>query len=278
MPAGAFAFLVFAAAAAEEAQGSASLRLVRGRLPVVSVLIDDRGPFDFLLDTGSTATVVATDLARSLGASAGRTIPIATTLGTRELRRAELRSMSLAGWKRGPLSVLVSDLSEVRRVDSSLQGILGLDFLSHFDFLIDYRERTVHMGRAMSDVPDRVTFRREAGRILVPVETSSSSPALWLVLDTGADGLVLSGTSGLAVEHNTRRLVRIDSAGGSAILRTGSVPRLRAGSVVLDRVPVAILREARARFGSAAGLLPGRLFRRLYVSNSGGYVVFEPDT
>jgi hypothetical protein len=125
--------------------------------------------------------------------------------------------------------------------------------------------------------PDRVTFRREAGRILVPVETSPSSPALWLVLDTGADGLVLSGAAGLAVERNTRRLARIDSAGGSAILRTGALRRLRAGSVILDRVPVTLL-PAGTRLGSASGLLPGTLFRRLFVSVSGGYVVFEPDT
>jgi predicted aspartyl protease len=278
VPAGAVAFLVLAAAAAGEPQGSASLRLVRGRFPVVSVLIDDRGPFDFLLDTGSTATVVSTDLAASLRASIGRTVPVATTLGMRELRRTEIGSISLAGRKSGPLSVLVSDLREIRELDSSLEGILGLDFLSHVDFLIDYRERTLEVGRAVGAVlPHRVSFRREAGRILVPVETSASSPALWLVLDTGADGLVLSRASGVAVERNSRRLVRVDSASGSAILRTGALPRLRAGSVVLDRVPVAFL-EGRTRLGSASGLLPGRLFRRLFVSVRGGYVVFEPDT
>jgi predicted aspartyl protease len=279
MRAFAISILALAAAAAVESRESVSLRLVRGRLPVVSVRIDDQGPFDFLLDTGSSATVLGAELAASLRAEIGRIAPVATTLGPRGFRRAEIRSISLGGLRRGPLSVLVSDLREVRRLDSSLQGVLGLDFLAHFDFLIDYRNRRLEMSEAMSAVPrGGVSFRREAGRILVPVETGSSSAVLWLVLDTGADGLVLTGTSGVAVERDARRLARIDSAGGSAILRTGALPRLRAGSVTLARVPVTLIGESRAHFGSASGLLPGRLFRRLFVSPSGGYVVFEPDT
>jgi hypothetical protein len=278
MRVGAIPVIAFALAGAAQGQERVPIRLVRGRLPVVSVRVDARGPYDFLLDTGSTATVVRSDLARTLQAEIGRIAAVGTTLGPRGLPRAEIRSIVLGGTARGPLSVLVSELAEFRRLDSGIHGILGLDFLSSFDFLIDYEKRTVQVNQGMrAENGKGVAFRRESGRILVPVEPGSSDRVLWLVLDTGADSLILSGASGLAVERDPRRIARIDSAGGSAILRTGALRLLRAGSVVLDRVPVSILRENGAGLGSAGGLLPGRLFRRLLVSPSGGYVVFEPD-
>jgi len=262
--------MLFVAAGAE-----VPLRMVRGRLPVVEVRLEDRGPFEFLLDTGSTATVVRSDLATSLGIGKGRVAAVGTPLGGRALPRGEVLSLSVGGLHYGPLPALVSNLEEVSRIDRGIQGILGLDWLGSFDFLIDYEKRRLAIYETgPGDVhPESVRYRLERGRILVPI----GRKPVWLILDSGAEGLVLSEGSGLAIERSARELTRITTVAGSGLLRTGRLPRLRAGSVVLENVPVTILESSAAMLGGASGLLPGRFFRRLYVSPRRGYVVFEPD-
>src|SRR5262249_52352259 len=49
-------------------------RTLRGYLMVVGVMIDDRGPFDFLVDTGTNTTLLDPRLARELGLQARDTL------------------------------------------------------------------------------------------------------------------------------------------------------------------------------------------------------------
>lgn len=264
---------VFVSLLVVAAGGQVPLRMVRGKLPVVEVRIGGRGPFDFLLDTGSKATIVRADVASVLEVPAGRVAAVGTPAGGRGLRRAEIPSLSVGEWEGGPLSGLVSDLEDVRLVDRGIHGILGLDWLLSFDFLIDYERRRLEIHESAPAVhPGRVRYRLDHGRILVPIDRKP----VWLVLDTGAEGLALAEGSGIAIERSARDVTRIFSLGGGALVRSGRVRRLQAGSVVLENLPVTILPRSASVLDGASGLLPGRLFRRLYVSHHQGYVLFDP--
>jgi predicted aspartyl protease len=254
------------------------LRLVRGRLPVVSVRVEGRGPFDFLLDTGTTATVLRSDLAESLEIPIVAAAPVGTAGGDRVLLRAARTTVSLGSVRRA-VAPLVSRLETLVRVDEGIRGILGLDWLSSCNYLLDYEGRRLVLDdRDEGEGPrePRVPFRLDRRRILVPVHPHRpAEDAVWLVLDTGAEGVVLTERSGFAVERNPRAPLKLSSAGGTRIARTGSVRRLHAGAVLLRDVPVTLLPDA-SELGGAEGLLPGRLFRRLYVNHREGYVVFDP--
>lgn len=52
---------------AANVHSSVPLRTVRGYLAVVSVSINNRGPFDFLLDTGTNTTLLDVKLVEELG-------------------------------------------------------------------------------------------------------------------------------------------------------------------------------------------------------------------
>ena len=59
--------LAAAMAAPGPAEATVPLSVVTGRLLVVPVRLDDAGPFEFLLDTGTNTTIVDSSLAERLG-------------------------------------------------------------------------------------------------------------------------------------------------------------------------------------------------------------------
>jgi hypothetical protein len=61
---------------------------------------------------------------------------------------------------------------------------------------------------------------------------------------------------------------------GTEHLRTGTVRTVRVGGVTLRDVPAAVARAPDIDVGD--GLLPTRLFERVHVSNSLGYVILTP--
>ena len=63
------------------AEGGARLRLLAGGLPVVGVYLDGDGPFDFLLDTGTSTTVVTPELAARLGLRPSDSVILITVAG-----------------------------------------------------------------------------------------------------------------------------------------------------------------------------------------------------
>lgn len=114
-----------------------------GSLPVIGVLVNGRGPFDFIVDTGASHLVVDQDLATELelpggdgnlpGTGAGGAIsPARTTL--RELRVGDL---ALHDAEAG-----VMDLASVSRTaELAISGILGYPFFAGHTVTIDYRRQ-----------------------------------------------------------------------------------------------------------------------------------------
>jgi hypothetical protein len=241
-----------------------------GQLPIVTMEVDGRGTYELLLDTGTTGTVLTPSVVEALGLKRLPPVVVNTPTGPLTLGRAELQSLELGELIRGPMPVLVSELPALRRRDRNIQGVLGLDWLSSFHYLIDYDSRTLHIGTitdiiAVTGTP--VAYRNDASLILLPGERD-----FWLALDTAAEGLVVSEAWGLAVMRSANDLVRLDSAAGARIVKTGSLSRLDVGTVVLRDISVTLLPAAE---GVTHGLLPAHLFRRLYVNHPQGYVVLD---
>src|SRR3989442_7972455 len=77
------------------ADTSVPLRLVGDRLVVVPVMVNGRGPFDFLLDTGTNTTVVDPELADELGLHAEDRVSMITPAGERVVPRGRLASVTV---------------------------------------------------------------------------------------------------------------------------------------------------------------------------------------
>lgn len=95
---------------------------------VVEARVNGAGPVHLIVDTGATATVISPDAARRLGLRVRRDPPVRlrTAGGAVDAGWARVEAIDVAGWKAGPLRVVVHDAV------SGADGLLGMDYLGAF--------------------------------------------------------------------------------------------------------------------------------------------------
>jgi hypothetical protein len=110
-------------------------------LPVlVSVKINGAGPITLVLDTGSDRTLVAPEALQSLGISIenGPRGILQGVTGTSYVDAVWVNSVEVDEARVGPLLIIAHD-ADLKAAD----GLLGRDFLAHFNVTIDSKERVV---------------------------------------------------------------------------------------------------------------------------------------
>jgi len=104
---------------------------------VVNVSINGSGPYDFLLDTGTQMTVVDLSLAADLRLTTTGNINVAGVSLEGPALYARLDRFQVGDHLTTKQPVLVYDMKTVQGAGFALRGLLGEDFLSRFDVLID---------------------------------------------------------------------------------------------------------------------------------------------
>ncbi len=265
LAAAAFGLLLTPFAAAEEVD----VRFAQKRFAVVPVLVDGQGPYDFLLDTGSTTSVVDRNLAKELGLKPlGRTV-IRTASGTERVPIARIHEMRIGSRSTETVLVLISKMDGLRKLDKNIRGILGFNFLSRFRYTLDYEHQRLRFEDG-AVAGTRVPFDASSRSILL------SAGNLRFLLDTGATGVFLFRSEGLDLEVNARVIKRVSTNAGHRIAKSGWLERVDIGDVSLARVPVTLVPETGLE-SKADGLLPGTLFDAIYFDHENDFVVFNPE-
>ena len=118
--------------------GFATIPFTSGSPVLVSVRINGAGPVTLILDTGSDRTLVSPSVLSKLGISfesAHRAV-IKGVTGTSDADAVWVNSLEVGEAKVGPLLVIAHD-ANLHGAD----GLLGRDFLGHFNVTIDSRNR-----------------------------------------------------------------------------------------------------------------------------------------
>lgn len=99
---------------------------------VVKARINGVEDVNLILDTGATKTVIAPVALKRAGAKTSKDKPVTLRTAGGELKAAvaELESIHLEGWRRGPLTVVSHDAIQ------GYDGLLGMDFLGAYRFEI----------------------------------------------------------------------------------------------------------------------------------------------
>jgi predicted aspartyl protease len=265
LAAAALGLLLAQLAAAEEVD----FRFAQKRFVIVPVVVDGQGPYDFLLDTGSTTSVVDQKLAKELGLKPLQKTVIRTASGTERVPIARIHEMRVGSRSAQTVLVLVSKMDGVRKLDKSIRGILGFNFLSRFRYTLDYRHQRLRFDSG-AVAGARVPFDA-SGRSIVLAAGESR-----LLLDTGATGVFLFRAEGLDVAVNARAVARVTTNAGRRISKSGWLERLDIGGVSLAHVPVTLMPETGLE-RHADGLLPGTLFDAIYFDHENGFVVLNPE-
>ncbi len=113
-------------------------------LLLIDVMINQQGPFQFVLDTGASATGLSRSLAERLKLGEGERLTALGCGGSLEAGLVQLQELGLGPLRMENLKVFVADLSAIAgKVGAEIDGILGYDFLHHWRVLIDYPGQTV---------------------------------------------------------------------------------------------------------------------------------------
>jgi len=104
---------------------------------VLSVSINHSGPYDFLLDTGTQMTVVDTSLAADLHLKTTGNATVAGVSFHGAAMYSRLDSLEVGDHAATNQGVVVYDMKNLQGAGFAIRGLLGEDFLSGYDVLID---------------------------------------------------------------------------------------------------------------------------------------------
>jgi predicted aspartyl protease len=262
-----------------------NFKLLRDYLIVIPITINGRGPYEFLLDTGTNTTIMRTEFASQLGLKPIDRILLVTVTGSEVVVRSRLESIDVGSKSASNLEVLLSDLREIRSIRPEIDGVLGQNFLSQFDYLVDYRKQRIEFedGDELETAlcGDHLPIERHEAKDLVLVKSlSRGKTGRRLVLDTGVSRLVLFTSAlndpALDWDQNNEFLIQAKTDAGSQVVRQRRLRNFRIGGKTIDDLPVVIM-EAKdeGEWRIEDGLLPTRLFQRVYFNHRKNFVILD---
>lgn len=149
----------------------------------IPIHIDGKGPWNFIVDTGSQRTVISRDLAERLALPARQSVTIIGMAG-----KAQTRTVAVPRLQYG--NVIVDNIeAPVLEADHlGAPGLLGLDSLHSRRLLINFRSSRMEIGnsrRAWRD-PDAIIVeaRRRKGQLIL-LHSDANGTKVNIILDTG---------------------------------------------------------------------------------------------
>ena len=272
---------------------SVTPKLIQGVLVIVPVKINHAGPFDFMVDTGSQITVVDPSLASQLGLKPQGAVGLVSVANYAQASVAGVDSLEAGSKIVTNPAVVIQDLGQIRAAYPRIRGVLGENFLAHFDLLIDYGHKLLclddtkamkasirgeHVPLVAPSHPESETPFAERLVISVQLSDTGKQPIL-LQLDSGSNGPILYASN---KETERSLLARATPQGGdvSEAQRAFAVlspQQMRIGSRSWDNVPFVtpVTVESNIPNRDEDGLLPTMLFQSVFISYAQHYVVFN---
>jgi hypothetical protein len=166
------------------------------------------------------------------------------------------------------------------KMDSRIVGIVGEDFLSRFNYMLEYDQRVLRFEKK-NEIQDsvegeRLTIETKANRMFVRSEAQSErSVNLRLLLDTAANSVVLLHEASQSLQLQVEAPGSEATSSGHIGLQTARIDGLLVGSEKFRDLPVA-LSAAEPAEDISDGLLPTVLFHTLYVNTRERFIIPNP--
>ncbi len=274
---------------------SVTPRFVQHALIVIPVRINQSGPFDFMVDTGSQVTVIDPSLAAELSLKAQGRVGLVSVASFAQASATVLDTLEADSKVVEKSPAIVQDLRQIQAADPRIRGVLGESFLAHFDLLVDYGHKLLCLDEtsAMRDsvrgerIPlvrpqhpeDELSFME---RLVISVRLSETGKQpILLQLDSGSDGPILyPGSRRLEVQALVHSAALQGGSATGAQRAFAVVPpqNIQIGNRILSRIlfvtPVSVARNLPTQHED--GSLPTVLFQRVFISGGDHFVIFDP--
>ncbi|MCC6586807.1 MAG: aspartyl protease family protein [Bryobacterales bacterium] len=221
------------------------------------------GPYRFLVDTAAQSTLIDPTLAAQLGLVPKFRIEVVMQHGSRLAPGLNVSTLRVGNRQLPETEVLFYDMAEARRLYPNVQGILGLNALAHFDFLMSPATAVLDPAAQKPETGEVIPFEIVEGRMVVKAKMGKETLAL--ALDSGATHAVLFRTpkAMAATPPVASQFVTLDGA-RRTVPTTWTAAMSFGQTLTLKTLPAAIVH----RPGTAIqGLLPASVFEQIYVDH-----------
>lgn len=204
----------------------------------VPVMVNGRGPFPFVVDTGSNRTVVSDTLAAQLRLPASGLLKVRAATSLADARSVQVDSLAVGHrW----LSHFQAPVFEQDNLGAL--GMLGIDAVSNQRLEMDFRKKQMTITKSVRREQDAGTLvvhaRSRYGQLLM-VDSEVEGIPLYVIIDTGSE--VTLGNVAMRSFLARRRAEQVDVVavtGEKAKADIALLPELRIGKVLVRNQQVA---------------------------------------
>lgn len=216
-------------------------RLVETRLSV-PVMVNGKGPYQFIVDSGADTSVVGHRIARALELPLGTPVLLNNMTDRNIVDRVMVDELSL-----GSTTIRYLQLPALGEQDIGGAGMIGIDALVRQRLMLDFEKRLIKVEDAATPVKATageivVTAQLQRGQLILTA-VRAAGIALDAVIDTGSQ--ITIGNIALRdklIRRGRGKFQTVTATGvtGKEVeLQMALVPELKLGSVTLRNVPMA---------------------------------------
>jgi predicted aspartyl protease len=181
----------------------------------VPVMINDTGPYQFVIDTGANRTVISSALALKLGLKPGKAVTLHSMNGVEKVQTVMIPKLQMSN---AIVTNLLAPSLFARNIGG--EGLLGIDSLRDQEIVIDFRTKTMTVSKSLPEArePDEpgtivVTARSRFGQLIL-VDADINGRKINVVLDTGAQNSVgNSALRKLVARNRSAKIIPIELIG-----------------------------------------------------------------
>ncbi|KEQ54060.1 retroviral-like aspartic protease family protein [Sphingobium chlorophenolicum] len=207
----------------------------------IPIRIDGKGPWNFIVDTGSQRTVIARDLAEQLALPVRERVTVISMTG-----RADVHTVAVPrlGFGKTVVDDIEAPVLEGENIGAA--GLLGLDGLHSKRLLLNFRTGRMEIGNSKQGLRDPnaiiVEARRRKGQLIL-LDSDVNGSKVSIILDTGTTisvgNMALMNKLARKKKAPALSLVTLTSVTGEALTgQLGLIDRVRMGQVTLKDTPV----------------------------------------
>ncbi len=208
----------------------------------VPVMVDGRGPFAFIVDTGADRTTISRELAARLKLPAGPTVLLNGSSGARLEQTAMIDSISVGA---RTLDHVAAPL--LARDWLGADGMLGVDAVRDQAMVLDFVHNRMTVRALAPEAADQqaivVNGRNRYGQLIL-LDAHVDGEPVFVILDSGTATTVANSTfrerfaDGGTAADGHKPVVVLSVIGGTTPGQFAAVPALTLGDITLQNVPV----------------------------------------
>ena len=269
-------------------------RVVANALFVIPVRVNQSGPFDFVVDTGSQLNIIDPALANQLNLKSQGTVGLVAIAAWSQASTGILDSLQAGSKTVSKPFVVIQGLGPIQVADPRIRGVLGENFLAHFDVLFDYARGLLCLDEAnlmeKCLLGERIPLVKSkhpetdlpfTQRLVVSVTLSDTGTRpILLQVDSGSNGAILyAGNRDLEDPLLKRAKLQGPEVSDVGMAFAVLPPQdMRLGSRIVRKVSFVTPANGSHNVPDREedGILATVLFQRVYVSHSNRFVIFDP--